>query len=160
MQREALERAGCERIYEEKVSGATLCRPALHAAMRRLRRGDVLLVWKLDRLGRSLQDLIKTLTTLERRGIGFCSVSDAIDTTTPTGKLVFHITGAMAEFERTLISERTRAGMQAARRKGRQLGRPRRLSPEQVEHARYLAKAERMSMAAIARKMKVGKTTV
>ena len=88
-----------------------------------------------------------------------CSVSDAIDTTTPTGKLVFHITGAMAEFERTLISERPRAGMQAARRKGRQLGRPRRLSPEQVEQARYLARAERMSMAAIARKTEVGKTT-
>lgn len=160
LQREALRGAGCARLYEETVSGAERQRPALRAAMRALRRGDVLVVWKLDRLGRSLQDLIAILSTLERRGIGFCSISDANDTTTPTGRLVFHVTGAMAEFERALISERTKAGLQAARRKGRRLGRPRRMSTQQVECARSLRAGEQLSFAEIAARMQVGKATV
>lgn len=160
LQREALRAAGCVRIYEEKLSGATRSRPILRAALRSLRRSDTLVVWKLDRLGRSLQDLLGILATLEQRGVGFCSVSDGFDTTTPAGRLLFQVTGAFAEFERVLISERTKAGMQAARHRGRQIGRPRRLSAEQIEQARFLASAERLSMAAIARRMEVGKTTV
>lgn len=160
LQCDALRKAGCDRIVEEKKSGANTRRPALTALLRALRPGDTLVVWKLDRLGRSLQDLIKILGVLERRGIGFCSVSDQIDTTTPAGKLVFHITGAVAEFERTLMSERTKAGMQAARLKGRKPGRPRQLSTEQVDYARALSQQQHSSLADIAQKMKVGKTTV
>lgn len=160
LQLEALRAAGCARIYEEKLSGATRSRPVLRATLRCLRRDDTLVVWKLDRLGRSLQDLLGILTTLEHRGVGFCSLSDRFDTTTPTGRLLFQVTGAFAEFERVLISERTKAGMQAARRRGRQIGRPRRLSAEQVEQARFLAGSECLSMAAIAQRMNVGKTTV
>jgi len=160
LQRDALHTAGCGRIYEEKVSGASSRRPALRAALRVLRRGDVLVVWKLDRLGRSLQDLLTILNTLERRGIGFCSQSDSIDTTTPAGKFIYQVTGAFAEFEREMISERTKAGMRAARRKGRRLGRPRRMDDEDVAYARFLARSEQLSMAAIASKMEVGKTTV
>lgn len=160
LQCDALRQAGCTRIFEEKISGATRRRPALTAALRTMRRGDVLVVWKLDRLGRSLQDLIAILSALERRGIGFHSVSDCIDTTTPAGKLVFHITGAVAEFERSLMSERTKAGMQVARRKGSRIGRPRRLSAEQVDYAQTLSQQRHSSLADIAQKMNVGKTTV
>lgn len=160
LQRDALHTAGCGRIYEEKISGTNSRRPALRAALRVLRRGDALVVWKLDRLGRSLQDLLTILSTLERRGIGFCSLSDSIDTATPAGKFIYQVTGAFAEFERMMISERTKAGMQAARRKGQRLGRPRRMTDEDVAYARFLARSERLSMAAIASKMKVGKTTV
>lgn len=160
LQREELRAAGCARIYEEKLSGASRNRPVLRAALRSLRRDDTLVVWKLDRLGRSLQDLLGILTTLEQRGVGFCSLSDNFDTNTPTGRLLFQVTGAFAEFERVLISERTKAGMQAARSRGRQIGRPRRLSAEQIEYARFLKSSERLSVAAIARRMDVGKTTV
>jgi DNA invertase Pin-like site-specific DNA recombinase len=160
LQLEALRAAGCARIYEEKLSGATRSRPVLRTTLRSLRRNDTVVVWKLDRLGRSLQDLLGILTTLEHRGIGFCSLSDGFDTTTPTGRLLFQVTGAFAEFERVLISERTKAGMQAARSRGQRIGRPRRLSAEQIEHARFLKSSERLSVAAIARRMAVGKTTV
>lgn len=160
LQREALLAAGCARIYEEKRSGATRRRPVLRATIKSLRRDDTLVVWKLDRLGRSLQDLLSILTSLEERGVGFCSLSDGFDTNTPTGRLLFQVTGAFAEFERILISERTKAGMQAAKNRGGSIGRPRRLNPEQIAHARFLASAEHLSMAAIARSMDVGKTTV
>lgn len=160
LQCDALRKAGCERIVEEKKSGADTRRPALTALLRALRAGDTLVVWKLDRLGRSLQDLIKILGVLERRGIGFCSVSDQIDTTTPAGKLVFHITGAVAEFERTLMSERTKAGMQAARLKGRKPGRPKVLSDVQTFRVRRMAICDEMPLSVIAHEMKVSKTTV
>ena len=160
LQRDALTQAGCARFFEEKLSGANGSRPALRAVMRQLRRGDVLVVWKLDRLGRSLQDLIKILNTLERRGIGFLSITNGIDTTTPAGKLVFHISGSFAEYERAMISERTRAGMEAARRRGRPIGRPRRLSRQQVEEARRLAAVDHRSLREIAAQMRVARTTV
>lgn len=160
LQIEALRNAGCERIYEETKSAVHANRPTLGTALRSMRAGDVLVVWKLDRLGRSLQDLIRILGKLERRGIGFWSISDRIDTTTPAGKLLFHITGAVAEFERALISERTKAGMLAARHRGSRMGRPRRLDDEDVAYALFLSRSERLSFAAIARKMKVGKATV
>ena len=160
LQSDALRKAGCERIFQEKKSGADSRRPALHAALKALRRGDVLVVWKLDRLGRSLQDLIKILGTLERRGIGFWSISDQIDTTTAAGKLVFHITGAVAEFERSLISERTKAGMQAARRKGKKPGRPPALDSCQELRAQRMVICDDIPMEIVAARLGVGKTTV
>ncbi|MEL4885688.1 recombinase family protein [Pectobacterium betavasculorum] len=122
-QRDALDKAGCERIFEEKISGIKDERPVLNKTLRALRRGDTLVVWKLDRLGRSLIQLIHILDSLRRRGIHFRSVTDSIDTSTPMGRFVFHIMGAMAEMERELIIERTRAGIAAARQQGRHPGR-------------------------------------
>ena len=160
LQRDALSKAECGRIFEERKSGAQKRRPALSAALRSLRAGDVLVVWKLDRLGRSLQDLIAILGGLERRGIGFRSISDQIDTTTPAGKLVFHITGAVAEFERALISERTKAGMQAAKRKGRKPGRPAALTLSQQLTVQRMAICDEMPLRVIAEEMCVSKSTV
>lgn len=160
LQIEALRKAGCVRIFEEKKSGTLKHRPALYAAMKALEEGDVLVVWKLDRLGRSLQELMRILGRLERRGIGFWSLSDQIDTTTPAGKLLFHITGAVAEFERALISERTKAGMLAARRRGRRPGRPPALNASQERVVQRLAIRDDVPMELIADRMKVSKTTV
>ncbi len=138
-QRQALAAAGCAEIFEDLgVSGAADDRPGLKAALARTGAGDSLVVWKLDRLGRSLGHLIGMIDRLGRAGAGFRSLSEAIDTTTAGGKLVFHLMGALAEFERALIAERTRAGMAAARRHGRHLGRPRALAPAQVGHARRM----------------------
>src|ERR1700674_49036 len=119
LQEDALQKAGCERLCKDIASGAKAERPGLAKAMEQLRAGDTLVVWRLDRLGRSLQHLIETLTDLDTRGIGFKSLTEAIDTTTPGGKLIFHIFGALAEFERELIRERTNAGLAAARARGR-----------------------------------------
>lgn len=160
LQRDALKKAGCQKIFTEKRSGADCNRPALRAATRALKSGDSLVVWKLDRLGRSLQDLMSILGDLEARGIGFCSLSDCIDTTTPAGKLLFHITGAVAEFERALISERTKAGMAAASRKGRKPGRPRRLDDLQIHRVQTMAICDELPPAVIAKRMQVSKTTV
>lgn len=160
LQRDALKQAGCTRIFQEKKSGAGGHRPALISARRALREGDVLVVWKLDRLGRSLQDLMAILEDLEQRGIGFCSLSDHIDTTTPAGKLLFHITGAVAEFERALVSERTKAGMEAARRKGRKPGRPKRLNEGQTYRVQCMAIRDELPLSVIADEMKVSKSTV
>lgn len=124
LQFDALTRAGCQRIFTESASGAAVNRPALEQVLRSLQHGDTLVVWKLDRLGRSLSHLISLVTQLESKGVAFRSLSDAIDTGTASGRLQFHIMGAMAEFERALISERTRAGMAAARARGRNIGRP------------------------------------
>ena len=110
----------------------------LSGAYAKLQRGDVLVVWKLDRLGRSLGHLIEIVSDLKERGIGFASVSESIDTTTPGGKLFFHMMGALAEFERDLIVERTKAGMDAARQRGKHLGRPKKLDHAQIEHAREM----------------------
>lgn len=133
MQIEALEKAGCERIFTDKVSGTKSARLGLDQAIDFVRDGDILVVWKLDRLGRSLTHLIDTVNQLESKGIGFQSLTEAIDTTTAGGKLVFHIFGALAEFERELIRERTKAGLEAARVRGRTGGRPRKLSKEQTQ---------------------------
>ena len=160
LQVDALRQAGCERIFEEKQSGATKRRAFLNAALRSARAGDVLVVWKLDRLGRSLQDLVNILGALDRRGIGFWSISDQIDTTTPAGKLLFHITGAVAEFERALISERTKAGMQAARRKGRKPGRPPALTLSQEFRVQRMSVCDGIPMDVIAVRMGVSRTTV
>ena len=121
LQLDALKAAGCERIFVEKASGAQRDRPELKSALDFARgdTGDVLVVWKLDRLARSLSQLIDTVDLLEKRGIGFRSLTEAIDTTSAGGRLVFHMFGAMAEFERSIIRERTRAGLDAARARGR-----------------------------------------
>jgi DNA invertase Pin-like site-specific DNA recombinase len=125
LQKDALTKAGCEQIFHDRISGATSERPGLTQALDFLRDGDVLVVWKLDRLGRSLKQLIETVSLLGGRGVGFRSLTENIDTTSAGGKLIFHIFGSLAEFERDLIRERTQAGLAAARARGRVGGRPR-----------------------------------
>jgi len=124
LQKDALEKIGCSQIFTDTISGATRERPGLTKALEYVREGDSLVVWKLDRLGRSLKHLIETITELNNRKIGFKSLTENIDTTTSGGKLIFHIFGALAEFERDIIRERTNAGLQAARARGRLGGRP------------------------------------
>jgi DNA invertase Pin-like site-specific DNA recombinase len=130
LQVDALKRAGCGRVFEDRASGAKADRPGLADALAYVREGDVLVVWKLDRLGRSLPHLIETVTALERNGVGFRSLTEAIDTTTPGGRLIFHMFGALGEFERDLIRERTRAGLAAAVARGRKGGRKRVIGPD------------------------------
>ncbi len=124
LQKDALEKIGCIKIFSDVVSGAKAERTGLHEALEYVREGDTLVVWRLDRLGRSLKHLIETITKLNNRKIGFKSITENIDTTTSGGKLVFHIFGALAEFERDIIRERTNAGLTAARARGRLGGRP------------------------------------
>ena len=130
LQRDALAEAGCGRIFTEQLSGAVTDRPALREALAFARSGDTLIVWKLDRLARSMKQLIETIEELRLKGIGFRSLTEALDTTTAQGRLVFHMFGALAEFERSLIRERTQAGLAAARRVGRTGGRPPKLTDE------------------------------
>ena len=125
LQRDALREAGCERVFADTAGGAVADRPGLDEAVRFARSGDILVVWRLDRLGRSLPHLIETIGRLQERGIGFRSLTEQIDTTTSGGKLIFHVFAALAEFERDVIRERARAGLVAARARGRKGGRPR-----------------------------------
>jgi DNA invertase Pin-like site-specific DNA recombinase len=136
LQRDALEKAGCSKLFTDTASGAKAERKGLDEALAYVRKGDTLVVWRLDRLGRSLPHLITTMTDLEERGIGFKSLTENIDTTTSGGKLIFHIFGALAEFERNLIRERTTAGLMAARMRGRLGGRPKALTGRQLLVAR------------------------
>src|SRR5690606_21306163 len=122
LQLDALAKAGCDKIYEDRMSGAKAARPGLQLALEVARAGDVLVVWRLDRLGRSLKDLIEMVSQMEARGVGFQSLQESVDTTSSGGKLIFHIFGALAEFERQLIRERTQAGLTAARARGRRGG--------------------------------------
>ena len=138
LQLDALAKAGCEKIYRETASGAAAERPVLADVVGYLRPGDTLVVWRLDRLGRSLQHLIETIAALAERGIGFKSLTEHIDTTTSGGKLVFHIFGALAEFERDIIRERTEAGLAAARSRGRMGGRRKTLTPKEVAMVKRL----------------------
>jgi DNA invertase Pin-like site-specific DNA recombinase len=139
LQLDALQKAGCGKIYQETASGAKAERPVLADVLGYLRKGDTLVAWRLDRLGRSLKHLIEVVAALAERGIGFKSLTEQIDTTTPGGKLIFHVFGALAEFERDLIRERTHAGLAVARARGRLGGRPRKLAdPKQLELARTL----------------------
>lgn len=138
LQRDALKAAGCEKIVTEQISGSSAKRPKLEKLLRSFKSGDVLTVWRLDRLGRSLPHLIEVVRDLEGKGAGFQSLSEEINTTTAGGRLIFHLMGALAEFERSLIVERTQAGLQAARKRGVRVGRPRSLTPAQVKHARKL----------------------
>jgi DNA invertase Pin-like site-specific DNA recombinase len=159
LQRRALSAAGCDQVFEDQISGTVTKRPGLDDALARCGDGDVLVVWKLDRLGRSLPHLIEVIRELGERGCGFQSLTENIDTTTADGRLVFHLMGALAEFERALIAERTKAGLAAARTRGVRIGRKRAMSAEQVRHARALLEAgERPSD--IARTMQVGRSTL
>ena len=160
LQTDELTRAGCERIFKDRISGASTERPDWEKAKSILRKGDTLIVWRLDRLGRSLKHLIETITELDERAIGFKSLRENIDTTTTGGRLVFHIFGALAEFERDLIRDRTNAGLAAARARGRVGGRPRKLDPQKLDYARYLMKDPKRSMTSIARELEVGRSTL
>jgi DNA invertase Pin-like site-specific DNA recombinase len=159
LQQDALTTAGCERIFTDTASGARTDRPGLADALGHLRQGDTLVVWRLDRLGRSLAHLIDTIRDLQERGIGFRSLQEQIDTTTSGGKLIFHLFGALAEFERDLIRERTHAGLQAARARGRLVGRPRRLTSQQVKQLRSLAQDKRNTVTEICETLKIFRAT-
>jgi len=135
---DALATAGCDRVFEETASGARTDRPVLAEAIEYLREGDVLVAWKLDRVARSLPHLISLMDDLNRRGIGFRSLTEQIDTTTASGKLIFHIFAALSEFERDIIRQRTRAGLEAARKRGRVGGRPRVMTAEKIAAAKKL----------------------
>jgi DNA invertase Pin-like site-specific DNA recombinase len=139
LQRDALENAGCEQIFTDRVSGTKARRPGLEQALSHLRADDTLVVWRLDRLGRSLRHLIDTVTELQEKGIGFKSLTESIDTTTSGGRLVFNIFASLAEFEREIIRERTQAGLQSARARGKRGGRPKALTNKQIEMLGQLA---------------------
>jgi DNA invertase Pin-like site-specific DNA recombinase len=159
LQHDALEKAGCNRIFTDTASGAKTERAGLDAALSYVRSGDTLVVWRLDRLGRSLPHLITTMTALEERGIGFKSLTENIDTATSGGKLIFHIFGALAEFERNLIRERTQAGLSAARARGRKGGRPKALTGKKLSIAKDLYD-KRHPIAEICQTLKVSKATL
>jgi DNA invertase Pin-like site-specific DNA recombinase len=160
LQQDALTKAGCDRIFTDTASGAKTERKGLDQALHYVRKGDILVVWRLDRLGRSLPHLISTMTDLEERGIGFKSLTENIDTTTSSGKLIFHIFGALAEFERNLIRERTQAGLTAARARGRIGGRPRALTPQQRRIAQALYDDPKNSIKSICQTLKISKVTL
>src|SRR3954453_3286957 len=159
LQQDALTAAGCGQIFTDTASGALTERPGLTQALSHLRSGDTLVVWRLDRLGRSLRHLIETVTELSQRGIGFRSLQEQIDTTTSGGKLIFHVFGALAEFERDLIRDRTHAGLAAARARGRLFGRPKVLTPQQVKQLRTLAKDERNTVTEICQTLSISRAT-
>ena len=160
LQHDALTAAGCEKIYEDRISGARAERPGLALAMEVARAGDTLIVWRLDRLGRSLKDLITLAERLEQRKVGLRSLKEALDTTSSGGRLIFHMFGALAEFERDLIRERTQAGLSAARARGRLGGRPKLLTPEKRRLAVQLYRAKEHSIAEICRLMGISKPTL
>ena len=160
LQRDALAAAGCEKIYEDKTSGAKAERPGLALALEVARAGDTLIVWRLDRLGRSLKDLIALAEGLDKRGVGLKSLKEALDTTSSGGRLIFHMFAALAEFERDLVRERTQAGLTAARARGRLGGRPKRLTPERRRLAVQLYRAKEHSIAEICRLMGISKPTL
>lgn len=159
LQYDALTVAGCTKIFEDRASGAKADRAGLLAALGYVRNGDVLIVWKLDRLGRSLPHLIETVTALEKRGVGFRSITEAIDTTTSGGRLVFHLFGALGQFERDLIQERTRAGLSAAAARGRKGGRKPVVTSDKLERARTII-AKGLTVREAATRLKVGKTAL
>ena len=162
LQLAALKNAGCKAVFKDDgPSGATIKRPALLRCLRKLEHGDTLIVWKLDRLGRSLRDLITMLDDLKHRGVKFRSLTEAIDTETPTGRAMWQMIGVLAELERSLISERTRAGVKAAKGRGVKFGRKRKLTPQQIDEARkLLAKKKPPSREYVADLFKVNRTTL
>lgn len=159
LQLDALKSAGAVRIFTDKASGSSMERPQLQKCLDYLNAGDVLVVWRVDRLGRSLTDIVTLVADLADRGIQFRSLTEAIDTTTPGGELVFHIFAALAQMERRLISERTKAGLAAAKERGRVGGRPTVMTPERMKAAKAMKK-EGISTAQIARTLGIGRATV
>lgn len=160
LQTDALRTAGCSRIFSETASGALTDRPQLKAVIDYLRPGDTLVVWKLDRLARSIKQLIETIENLHNMNCGFRSLTEAIDTNTPSGKLVFHIFGALTEFERNIIRERTLAGLASARSRGRIGGRPRCLSDQGLAAAKALIKDGTLTIAEVASQVGVSDATL
>lgn len=158
LQLDALERAGCEKVFRDVATGGLDSRKGLSEALEYVRDGDTLVVWRLDRLGRSLKHLIETVAGLCSRGIGFKSVQEQIDTTTPGGKLVFHVFGALAEFEREIIRDRTRAGLQAARQRGRRGGRPAKMDEKKIAMARKLLGEPDTSVADVCQALRASHT--
>src|SRR5205809_1157584 len=155
-----LKSAGCERIYKEKASGGRWDRPELHRLLDRIRKGDVLVVWKLDRLSRSLRDVLTIMERLSEAGAGFRSLTEAIDTTTPAGRMMMQMVGAFAEFERAMLRERTKAGLDSARREGRIGGRRPKLTPQQQSEIRKMVSKGHKTAADAARLFKVHPATV
>lgn len=162
LQVDALTAAGCDpsRIYVDHISGSSTSRPELDRVWEYLRAGDTLVVWRLDRLGRSLKHLVELVGELAEREIEFRSLSESIDTTTPTGRLTFHLFASIAEFERDLIRERTAAGLAAARVRGRVGGRPRSLSATQVQQARRMMEVDGLPVADVAGVLRVSRATL
>ena len=163
LQLDALKSNGCDKIYQEKASGAKADRPELQKLLEHARDGDTVVIWKLDRLGRSLPHLVELVTLLESRNIGLVSLNDPLDTTTAQGRLVFRIFASLAEFEREIIKERTQAGLASARRRGQRLGRPEGLSKEAENKSRIAASLYnegKLSSNEIARQLGMSKTTL
>lgn len=160
LQHDALKSAGCERIFDDKVSGTKVERPGLNRALEQLRDGDTLVVWRLDRLGRSLKDLIARAEELKEMGVGLKSLQESIDTTSSGGQLIFHMFGALAEFERNLIRERTQAGLNAARARGRKGGRKKALDRKKRAHAVALYRAREHTVPEICRLMGISRATL
>ncbi len=160
LQKDALTRAGCKRILEDHQSGAKAGRPGLQDALDYAREGDTLVVWRLDRLSRSLKDLIEMVTQLESQGIGLKSLQESLDTSSSSGKLIFHIFGALAEFERNLIRERTQAGLEAARARGRKGGRPKSLDADKRALAVQLYEKKKHTVKQICQMMDISKPTL
>ena len=160
LQLDALDAAGCKRTFTDKTSGAKSERPGLEEALAFAREGDTLVVWRLDRFGRSLKDLVERVDTLKARGVGFRSLQESIDTTSPTGTLIFHIFASLAEFERELVRERTMAGLQSARARGRQGGRPSKMDERKVTLAAKLMKDPEVSVAEVCEAIGVSQATL
>ena len=160
LQTDALDKAGCERLFTDHASGAKAHRPELDHMLDTVREGDTLVVWKLDRLGRSVQNLVDLMNLLQSRGVGFRSLTENMDTTTPGGILVFNVFAAMAQFERDLIRERTNAGLQAARARGRKGGRPSKLDGKQRERIRELYQGRTLTVQEIADQYHVSRQTI
>lgn len=160
LQKDALQKIGCDPIFTDTASGASIERKGLDAALAYVREEDTLVVWKLDRLGRSLKHLIETVTWLNNRKIGFRSITENIDTTTSGGKLIFHIFGALAEFERDIIKERTNAGLQAARARGRLGGRPKALNTKKQSIAQALYNDKNNTIDEICKTLNISRSTL
>src|SRR5438552_10081135 len=156
----ALKAAGCERIYRQKASGGRWDRPELHRLLDQLRKADVLVVWKLDRLSRSLRDVLTIMERLGEVKAGFRSLTEAIDTTTPAGRMMMQMVGAYAEFERSMLRERTKAGLDSARREGRIGGRPPKLTPQQQSEVRKMVSKGRKTAADAARLFRIHPSTI
>jgi DNA invertase Pin-like site-specific DNA recombinase len=159
LQRDALKRAKCRQVYEERASGKSSERPQLDACLKSLREGDTLVVWRLDRLGRSLPDLVRIVSECEERKVQFESLTEKIETRSPAGRLVFHVFAALAEFERNLIRERTFAGLKAARARGRKGGRPPKLNSKDLKTIRTLLRTE-LPVSEIATRFGIARSTL
>ena len=160
LQLDALQKAGTDRVFIDRASGTLTDRPGLMSALECARAGDSLIVWRLDRLGRSLRHLIDTVGDLERRGVGLISLTEQIDTSTPGGRLIFHVFGALAEFERDLIRERTMAGLAAARARGRVGGRPTVWTADKLRTARLMRASGEYDVSSIAKALGVSRASV